>query len=156
MTKTIDLKPVRTFRPFFTDAFASFTSAYDTITIKEIWGFFSLLLDVVLEAFSNKLLSGELSTKSTAQQAEQTLLGIGTRVKPLVHLYGRICQSELFRRHLVCMINPSNTAGFCQFLSMEEILRDAGGLYVFDTVNDFVSETLSGINDWILTIMCTS
>lgn len=144
MTVLVGYQEVVTYRPIFSTAFSCFTAydVHDTITIKEIWAFLYLLLDIVKEAMSTKLLSGESSTKSASQHTEQILVGIGSSVKPLVELYGNICTSEMFSR-LIGRLDVRNIS-VCTFTDMEEIVADEGGLYIYYLVKDFVSELFNG------------
>ena len=126
--------------PVFSDPFSNFrsTNPNDTVTIGTIWAFISLLFDFVSESLALKLLSGESSTATANQHAEQILVGIGATVLPLVNFYANICTSELFNR-IVGRTNILN-ATTCSFSSISEILGDAGGRYIFCLVRDYVSE----------------
>lgn len=154
MTEIIGYQEVVTHRPIFATAFSRFAACntYDTITIKEVWAFVYLLLDIVLESVSTKLLSGESSTKSACEHAEQILVGIGSSVKPLVDLYRSVCASEVFS-HLLGRLDLWDI-GVCTFSTIEEIVADEGGFFIFNLVKDFVSVPFNGSNDRTLT-MCT-
>lgn len=140
-------------RPTFIPEFSSFVAndLQDTITIKEVWAFISLLLDIVLESLSLKFLSGNISSTTVNQHAEQILVGIGSSVKPLVNLYASICSSEIFS-YLVGRTHSLNIEA-CDFSTISKILEDPGGLYTFYLIRDFVSEMFKRSDNLVLTIL---
>lgn len=117
-------------------------SVLDDISIHHVWSFFTLLFDFVLESISNKLIGGEVTTKSAEQHAEQLLLRLGSGVAPLISFYADICLSDLFNV-LVGRRLGGPAPRTCLFQSLEEILSDPGGRYVFRTVKEFVSTQYS-------------
>lgn len=155
MITIVAYEEITIYRPIFETAFSNFVSGdfHDNVTIKEVWSFISLLLDIVLESVSTKFLSGESSTKSASQHAEQILVGIGFSVKPFLDLYMGIFRSAMFS-HLIGRLNVLNIP-ICTFSSMYEIVNDVGGLYLYYLVRDFVSELFNGSNGWPLTAAFT-
>ncbi|KJA26039.1 hypothetical protein HYPSUDRAFT_199270 [Hypholoma sublateritium FD-334 SS-4] len=139
MTIIVAYQQVTICRPVFETAFSNFVSGdpYDIVTIKEVWSLLSLLLDVVLESVCTKFLSGESSTHSASQHAEQILVGIGFSVKPFLDLYMGIYRSAIFS-HLIGRLNMVNIP-ICLFATMDEIVNDVGGLYLYYLVRDFVT-----------------
>lgn len=116
------------------------------ISIHDVWSFFSLLFDLVLESISGKIISGETTTENAAQHAEQILLRLGSghqggTAAPLVNFYQRICFSDIFNV-LVGRREKAPTTTWCTFLSLAEIVEDAGGRYVYLMVKNFVSAKL--------------
>ncbi|KJA28276.1 hypothetical protein HYPSUDRAFT_197182 [Hypholoma sublateritium FD-334 SS-4] len=149
MTTIVGYREVVTYRPIFATKFSFFApnNAYDTVTIKQVWAYIYLLLDIVLESVSTKLLSAEFSTKSACEHAEQVLVGIGASVKPLVELYGDICSSEVFSR-LIGRVNVLDTR-VCTFATMADIVADEGGLFIFNLVKDFILQAIAAISKQI-------
>ncbi|KJA26721.1 hypothetical protein HYPSUDRAFT_198532 [Hypholoma sublateritium FD-334 SS-4] len=145
MTVMIAYQEVTIYRPIFETAFSNFYSGdfHDKATIKEVWSFISLLLDIVLESVSAKFLSGESSTKSASQHAEQVLVGIGHSVKPFLDLYMSIYRTAVFS-HLTGRLNVLNIP-ICTFSTMSEIVNDVGGRYIYYLVRDFITQAKDAI-----------
>lgn len=114
---------------------------WTAIYVHNVWEFFSLLLDFVLEGIANQLISGDFSTETAHQLAEQLLIRFGSGVKPLMDFYGDICQSDIFNHIIGRRAGTQRTQ--CSFKSAYEIANDLGGMFVFDTVTAYVSTKFS-------------
>lgn len=141
------IQRLQVLRPIFDSKFTTF-SAEDpwgnTVYIQDVWAFFSLLLDLVLEAIANQLISGDFSTETAHQLAEQLLIRLGHGVAPVMDFYGEICGSNIFN-YLIGRREGSERTK-CSFKSAFEIVNDAGGKFVFETVGEYVSTKLSERN----------
>lgn len=135
------IQRLQVLRPIFDSKFKAFVPESDlwgaAIYVHNIWEFFSLLLDFVLEGIANQLISGDFSTETAHQLAEQLLIRFGSGVKPVMDFYGDICGSDIFN-HLIGRKAGSQRTQ-CSFKSAFEIANDLGGIFVFETVTSYVS-----------------
>lgn len=148
MTVTFALSDVRTDRPRFSSNFSIFD--VDKIKAKDVWSFVTFLLSFLMESVSVKLVSGDHSTYNTMQHVEQFLVLIISRIKPIIEFYNRICVSNVFN-HLIGFPYGSATTP-CTFASIEEIMNNDGGRYIYALAFEYVSKSTKPWDESKLTI----